>query len=124
MKKYTGIFFMLLCACVSKPYSPYLYQEKLEKWVGKNREQLYAYWGYPQQQWNIDKNTSVVSYYQTEQAPTDDDFEPYAGIISAEAMEEPQYGLPPAPPLFYCKTSFVIRDNRVISYNFNGDDCH
>lgn len=125
MKKISGIFFiLLLCTCVSKNYSPYEYQQKLSKWVGQSEEQLYAYWGYPEQQWQVDEDTKVVSYYQTEQAPQGDDFEPYAGIISTEAMEEPQYGLPPAPPLFYCKTSFIISNNIVTSYNFNGDDCH
>lgn len=109
--------------CAAARYSSFAYEQKLGQWIGKSVNTLYTDWGDPQQIIPLNGSTIMATYYQSETQPIDGDFEPYAGVISFEAMEQPQYGLPPAPPLYYCKTSFIITNGIVTDYQFNGDDC-
>jgi len=118
----TGLIFLAGCQDIS--YANSAYQQKLGNWIGSGINSLYAAWGQPQQITAIDGNTILVTYYSSERRPIDNDYLPYAGELSYGAMAVPNYGLPTPPPLFYCKTSFVIRNGIVIDYNFNGDDCY
>lgn len=113
----------LLCSCQNIGFSQSEYAQKLQPWIGKSANSLYAEWGTPVTTKNIGSNTYLVTYYQSESQPIDNDFQPYEGEMSYDAMAVPDYGLPTPPPLFYCQTSFTVQDNIIIDFSFNGDDC-
>lgn len=117
----TGL--LLAAGCENIGYSHSAYQKKLSKWQGQSVAALYAAWGEPQQIVPFGNDTLLLTYYSSESQPLNNDYQPYASEMSYAAMEVPTYGLPPAPPLFYCKTTFVVRNNIVTGFNFNGDDC-
>lgn len=115
--------FLWLCGCRVISYSHSTYARKLSPWIGKNVNTLYAEWGAPATSLPIDGNTTLITYYQSESQPIDNDFQPYESEMSYDAMAVPNYGLPTPPPLFYCQTSFTVRNSIIIDYSFNGDDC-
>lgn len=115
--------FLLLCGCHKIGYSNSVYQNKLAPWIGKSADSLYEQWGTPATTQQIDDNTILVSYYQSESQPIDNDFQPYESEMNYDAMAVLNYGLPTPSPLFYCQTLFTIRNGIVVDYSFNGDDC-
>lgn len=115
---------LMLCACVKLGAQDSVYQHKIGQWIGQSAESLYATWGMPMQTQQVDGNTFLAIYYQSESQPIDNVFQPYESEMSYDAMAVPNYGLPTPPPLFYCKTTFVIRGGIVADANFNGDDCY
>ena len=121
---YLSAGILLVAACQNAGYSRHAYQKKLENTVGKSAAYLYGAWGQPQQIIPVADNTYLAVYYSAENQPVDNDYQPYAGELSYAAMAVPNYGLPLPPPLFYCKTTFVIRNNIITDFNFNGDDCY
>lgn len=114
----------VLSGCKSYYPSQAAYQQKLNGWIGKSAEELYDTWGFPPQTTPLGDNKIMVTYFYSADAPIDDDYEPYAGQLSYDAMAVPTFGLSPAePPLYYCQTSFVLHNDVVVDFNFSGDDC-
>lgn len=99
------------------------YEQKLQPWVGKSAEELYDNWGTPNQTTQIDDNTIMVTYNEMTTSPIDGDFEPYADELNYEALAVPSFGLITSSPLYYCRTSFVLKNDVVTDFNFSGDDC-
>ena len=118
----TGL--LIITGCQNIGYSSAQYNKKLSQWMGKSAAELYADWGTPDQILPLDASTVQVSYYSSESQPIDNDFQPYESEIAYGAMEQSDFGLPTAPPLFYCKTSFTISNGIITDYTFNGDDCY
>ncbi len=117
-----GLLLLLLAGCnITSPNAAY--EQKLSQWKGKTAEQLYDAFGTPNQTSPIDDNTIMVTYNEVTNSPLDGDFEPYADELNYEAMAVPSYGTMALSPLYYCQTSFILRDDVVVDYNFNGDDC-
>lgn len=114
------ILSLTACSIMSPSVS---YEQKLQPWIGKSAEQLYDTWGTPAQTTPIDNNTIMVTYNQITNSPIDGDFEPYADELNYEAMAVPSFGIIASSPLYYCSTSFVLKNDVVTSYNFSGDDC-
>ena len=115
---------LVITGCQDINYTSSEYQQRLGEVVGKSAAYLYTSWGQPQQITPVADNTYLATYYSSESKPIDNNYQPYADEISYAAMAVPNYGLPLPPPLFYCKTTFVIRNNIVTDFNFNGDDCY
>lgn len=111
-----------------KRYAYASYREQLDFWVGKNSQDLFAYWGLPQSTQNIDPNTRAVTYYQTEKRPPYYGFTPYIETIqnkTIEVAEEMGYETEKkAPPSYYCRVTFVIHNNMVADSLFDGEDCY
>lgn len=110
---------LLLSACVAPMPS---YDDQLRAYVGLSAEGLYDRWGLPNNEFYVDDNTKEVTYVKINPAG---DSEPYAGqmyypAMSTEAFPGPN---PDNISIYYCKISFIIRNNIVSSYNYNGDDC-
>lgn len=124
MKKILYLFslFLILLGCAR--YSLSAYENKLGDWIGKSAKSLYESWGRPQSTTQIDANTYLLTYFESEETPIDDNYQPYSSEIEYDVMTVPNYGLPVDPPLFYCKTAFVVRNGIVVDFNFNGDDCY
>ncbi len=115
---------VIVSGCSWFKMSKNTYSTKLGDWIGKNAQLLYDKWGFPQHTTPVDANTYILTYFASEDEPIDGNLEPYADDLSYDAMSVPNYGLPIAEPLYYCKTSFVVRNNIIVDYNFNGDDCY
>ena len=114
---------LVLNGCQKVGHAHSQYQNKLAHTIGKSASSLYSYWGQPQQMIPVADDTYLAVYFASESQPIDNDYHPYESEISYAAMAVPNDGLPTPPPLFYCKTTFVIRNNIVVDANFNGDDC-
>lgn len=99
------------------------YEQKLRPWVGKSAEELYDTWGTPNQTTQINDNTIMVTYNEVTNSPIDGDFEPYADELNYEALAVPSFGIIASSPLYYCSTSFVLKNDVVTDFNFSGDDC-
>ena len=116
-----ALIFLTGCGSIMSPTTAY--QQKLSRWMGRSAEELYDTWGYPPQTTQINNDTIMVTYNQVTNSPLDGDFEPYADELNYQAMSVPSYGIMASSPLYYCSTSFVLRNDIVIDYNFSGDDC-
>ncbi|MBP5353421.1 MAG: hypothetical protein J6Y91_06665 [Alphaproteobacteria bacterium] len=114
---------LLLCGCRNIGFAQSEYAAKLQPWLGQSADALFAQWGTPATTQQIDDNTFLVTYEQSESQPVDNNLQPYESELSYDAMAVPNYGLPTPPPLFYCQTSFTIQNNIITDYSFNGDDC-
>ncbi|MBQ7633455.1 MAG: hypothetical protein IJS88_05015 [Alphaproteobacteria bacterium] len=114
---------LVITGCQDVDYVSSKYQQKLSEAVGKSAAYLYASWGEPQQITPIADNAYLATYYSSESKPIDGNYHPYGSEMNYAAMAVPNYGLPLPPPLFYCQTTFVIRNNIITDFNFNGDDC-
>lgn len=114
---------LLLSGCQNFLQDNTLYKKQLQQWRGQSASVLYADWGTPQQTVPLDADTVIVSYYRAEDALTDNAWPPFDSEMYYDALTYPDYGLAPEPPLFYCRTSFVIRGGQIIDTYFNGNDC-
>ena len=119
---------VLSVSACQKRYAYAAYREKLGEWVGKNSEKLFDYWGKPDVIEELDPNTRTVTYYQKEKRPAYYGFTPYLEKIqdkTAEVAEEMGYETEKkAPPVYYCRVTFVVHNNLVSEYDFDGEDCY
>lgn len=103
-----------------------IYGENLSHWVGWPEVQLYKAWGRPTQVFYVDVNEKIVSYVRSSQNGNN-----IYGNIGQHGFSLSNWISgwfePPVmrqqPPLYYCKTSFVIKNGVVMQANFNGDYC-
>lgn len=115
-------FVFCLSACATQPTAA-RYEDELSAWIGQSEDNLYAEWGYPNTTYSVGPDGFVATYIKLYREPVDGDTEPYADDMTYSAMQVPSYGLPTPQGIYYCKTSFIIRNGIVTDYNFNGDDC-
>lgn len=115
-------FVFCLSACATQPTAA-RYEDELSAWIGQSEDNLYAEWGYPNTTYSAGPDGFVATYIKLYREPVDGDTEPYAYDMTYSAMQVPSYGLPTPQGIYYCKTSFIIRNGIVTDYNFNGDDC-
>ena len=124
MKKWLLLmFFVSGCQNVNQAQR---YGENLSHWIGWPETQLYAVWGRPTQVFHVDMSEKVVTYVKASQKESsiygDTGQEGFSlgkwisGWFEPPVMRE-------QPPIYYCKTSFVIKNGVVVQYNFNGDYC-
>ena len=113
---------MFLSACQYTPTATN-YQKSLGDWLGQSESALYENWGNPNFTYPVDGNTFIATYIESKNTPIDSDYQPYDENLVYSAMEVPSYGLPTPQGIYYCKTSFVIKNGIIVDYNFNGDDC-
>lgn len=111
-----------------KRYEYAAYREKLGAWVGKSSESLFEYWGRPDVIKEIDANTRTVTYYQREKRPAYYGFTPYLEKIqekTSEVAEDMGYETEKKiPASYYCRVTFIVHNNIVSKYNFDGEDCY
>jgi hypothetical protein len=132
MKKAFLIFSLFLAVLsvsgCDKRYAYASYREKLGEWVGKSSDRLFDYWGQPDVIKEIDPNTRTVTYYQKEKRPAYYGFTPYLEKVqkkTAEVAEDMGYETEKkAPPSYYCRVTFIVHNNLVSDYNFDGEDCY
>ena len=114
-------------ACAGMSDTP-SYSTDLQKWVGRSEYQLYNAWGEPENEFFVEPDKKVVTYIQTSSSGSPDFYENqlyYQGMGNNDGVFGDWFGPPKEAQsdFYYCKTSFVIQDNMIIDYNFNGDYC-
>lgn len=120
MKKFLALLF-LLGGCQTAPAGDYNHQ--LAAWLGHTQWSLFHKWGEPDRQIALDSDTYVVVYLKEAKLPFHGIKEPYCHTISCKAIEGPKYGYSQLETVYYCQTFFTLRNNIVVDYSFNGDDC-
>jgi len=111
---------LLTAACQSHRMT---YEETLRPWLGQSEERLMQAWGHPYNTFFIMPNEKVVSYIKFASHPMGGNSEPYSYEVAYGAIATPDYGHDQPSSNYYCRTSFTIRNDIVIDYSFNGDDC-
>lgn len=111
-----------------KRYAYAAFRERIGEWVGKSSESLFDYWGKPDVIKELDPNTRTVTYYRREKRPAYYGFTPYLEKIkdtTAEVAEDMGYETEKKTiPSYYCRVTFVVHNNLVSEYDFDGDDCY
>lgn len=119
-------FWCLLAACALGGSATY--SEQLQQWVGRPEYQLYQEWGAPIQSFYVTPYEKVVTYVRTSGYGSNNPYSNqlyYQGMDPEDGWWDKMFG-PPAEKQsrnYYCKTSFTIRNNVIVNFNFNGDDC-
>lgn len=111
---------MLLSACATEQNT---YQQQLQNWLGMSQEALYYSWGEPDSVIYPTPETAVVTYIKNYTSPIDGKSEPYADEVAYSAITNNNYGLSSPNNVYYCQTSFTIKNSEIVDYSFNGDDC-
>ena len=112
------LFFLLMLAACSTKSSSII--EELNVMVGMPQDDLLDSWGFPDENFAVNPETQIFTYIIESQNGKEI---PYSNQVVYKAIDNNNYGLPQYNQSYYCKISFVIRDNIVSSYNFNGDNC-
>lgn len=89
---------------------------------GVSEEHLIDNWGMPDSSFMVDADTKVITYVEYSQ---EGDADAYSDEVYYNAISGPDFVGPDADDngVEYCKISFVITDNVVTNYNYNGDYC-
>ena len=103
------------------------YSAQLQKWVGQPENALYQSWGLPDKIVPVTSAEKLAVYVTTTSQGVEN---PYSEQLYYQGMGDDDwwndlYG-PPVfnqPQIYYCKTSFVIKEGIVVNFNFNGDNC-
>jgi hypothetical protein len=142
MKKYIILtFFTLLAACSTRNYQKE-YSNHLSQYKYNNISSVYAKFGTPNNIHKIDEYNYVISYKSKNYNPNS----PIPGSIPGIKIKTNNMKIDTITPTLainrfaylnaalsedarndlifdQCTTNFIIRNNQVIDYNFNGDGC-
>lgn len=114
---------ILLCTLILSACSTTgTYDEQLQNWMGVSEEHLIDNWGMPDSSFMVDANTKVITYVEYSQ---EGDADAYSDEVYYSAISGPNFAgpNPDEDGVEYCKISFVITNNEVTNYNYNGDYC-
>lgn len=96
------------------------YNHKLSTWMGRPVQSLINSWGQPDHQFRINNQSVALVYIRTKKQGA---YEPYHNMINYQALAGPRYGHSMYQPVYYCKTTFTVRQGVIVNYAFSGDDC-
>ncbi len=123
----------LLCTCALAALAPSCcnteaYEAQLQTWVNRSKADLVSYWGPPEQEYSVDGSTKVLVYRKVSTH-----FSPGRPASWTERKEynknykETRHTYDPGSPDSYynteCKTLFTLKNNKVISWKYEGEDC-
>lgn len=121
-----GIFLILLGGCRIFGGGD-SYATSLEQWIGRSEYQLYNKWGQLANVFYVSPYEKIVTYITSNSRGSNSpyDNEVYYGGMGEEHWWDNLFGPPAAqqPQIYYCKTSFTIKNGTVVNLSFNGDDC-
>ena len=125
--KYLMIVFCLITACAMDNIQT-SYNDDLDKFIGYPENELYDILGIPDRMFYVTNNEKVVTYLSFKKKTLNKPYKrqiDYSGINEDNHWWNRLFGppQPKQPNLYYCKTSFVIKNGSVNSYSFNGDYC-
>lgn len=78
--------------------------------------------------WGLSDNIMVIDansylYEKASSTPFNNVQQPYQNEFNYQALPRVKYGKSQVEQIFYCKTMFTIKNNKVVNYSFIGDDC-
>lgn len=117
MKKY---LILLLTTAVLACARQNDYDQRLATWIGQPARALVNRWGQPDRQFAINADTYAMVYIKTKNQSA---YHPYRRTINYQGMPGPRYGHAMYQPIYYCKTTFSVRNGVIVNYSFNGDEC-
>ncbi len=124
--KYWILAFYLLVSCTTANINT-SYSDDLEKFIDYPENELYDVWGMPDRMFYVTSNIKVVTYLSMSNKVVN---MPYGKQIYYSGINDNRwwnrlFGPPKAdePDIYYCKTSFIIKNGIVTNFNFNGDAC-
>lgn len=117
MKKYLILLLLAAVGCAGKGND---YDRQLSSWIGRPARVLVSRWGQPDRQFAINADTYAMVYIKNKHQGA---YRPYRNVINYQGMPGPRYGHAMYKPLYYCQTTFSVRNGIVVNYSFNGDDC-
>lgn len=96
MKKYILLLFLLLSGCATSEG----YNRMLNTWLDSDKQNLIETWGVPTSTYKLNDHIEYFSYLRT----------------SVSSLDGTVYNLK-------CETTFTIKDNKVASWKYNGNNC-
>ena len=101
------------------------YEEILDTYIGATEDELVEHWGVPDQVYETEKSRFIV--YKRSRlsssggvAPTFySHINPYTGAVYTQSVG----GIAPQIHQYRCKTTFTLKDDRVSSWSWQGNDC-
>ena len=115
------LILLLLSGCVS--YNAVNYENQLNPFVGVSSQQLIRSWGTPANVQPVSANEEIYTYIDVTNAPNGGDTDPYSDEVYYPAIATSSYGISQPDNNYFCKTNFIIKNDIVVNYNYNGDDC-
>ncbi len=112
----------IMVGCLSACATTQNYEAALNQWIGKSEKDLITGWGLPDKQYQLDKNTRLVSYVSRSA-------EVYPGGIStcAGTVGDPFFGgcaaYPPVLENYSCETIFTLVNGRITRWGHKGNNC-
>lgn len=123
------IFMFLLFACATEAQ----YNQKLEKYVGRTQANLIENFGQPSAKKIMPDGTEVLTYTKISESYVPIEyFYDNPGWGETDIVYNPfwgEYELAPFSSIVdteveeICQTSFVVKNNIVVSYKFRGNNC-
>ena len=116
------IILFLVTGCLSSCTTTQNYDTALNQWIGKSESEMITGWGIPDKQYQLDKNTKLVSYTAAKT-------EAYPGSVSTcfGAGGGPFYsgcaGYPPVVENYYCETIFTLVNGHITRWGHKGNNC-
>ncbi|MBP5698970.1 MAG: hypothetical protein J6W96_05540 [Alphaproteobacteria bacterium] len=127
------IFFitMLLCLCACATIQKY--EQKLNSYIGQDKQQLIASWGQPYQIRQLANGEQILTYVSiNKQVLPDPNYDFGTNFLTEDEMFYPfTYGGNAIPDgnfmgetiTDYCQTKFHIKNNYVTSWQYKGNAC-
>lgn len=120
MTKHLIILALLgICTACQTP-SEANYRRNMNAWIGKTPQELISQWGQPTQVLNTAEGQDLI-YMVEKQIPLPGTNGRYAtGQLD---YASPLEGTPAYQTTLSCQTIFVVQNNKIINWMFEGDNC-
>lgn len=111
---------LLLGACASSPD----YKTRMSRWIGVTEKELVTSWGIPDKQYDVDRKTRMLAYYDHRSVNYGSGFSTCIGGVSGRfGYGNCIGGLPPQTETYYCETTFMLVAGRVTKWGNKGNGC-
>lgn len=121
----TGLLCLFVASLLSGCATSERYEEILNTYIGADEDELIEHWGVPDQVYETDKTRFLVykrsrisssggvppTYYSH--------INPYTGAVYTQSVG----GIAPQIQQYRCKTTFGLKDGKVASWQWQGNDC-
>ena len=122
------ILTLLVLACSSNNI---LYQDKLQQFVGSNEQNVINSFGRPTKQTILSNGTKILTYTKINDFYMPMEYyEGWLGYEPAGLVYFDDFGMPVYDKVIdtevqdICQTQFTLQNDKVTSFQFQGNDCH
>lgn len=115
-KIFAFIALLLIYGCATEAN----YKKVLESWIGYPESMLVEKWGVPDKVYNQSDGTKLLQYARKSTV----DLPKYETVMKSDGTWEEKSSSSGGGTLHYsCRTTFKIRNDTIISYNYAGNGC-